>query len=85
MMLDVVTTFRFSTMRGNQSIMPAVTLPFAFPGPPDYPNGIIGDLGKLPCFRGGIALRSMLEEKFGIPTFINNDGDLYRNQAARTE
>ena len=48
-----------------------------FPGPADYPNGIIGDLGNLPGFRGGVALGPMLEEKFGIPVFINNDGDLF--------
>ena len=50
---------------------------FAFPGPADYPNGIIGDLGNLPGFRGGVALGPMLEDKFGIPTFINNDGNLF--------
>ncbi len=50
---------------------------FAFPGPADYGNGIIGDLGNLPGFRGGIALGPMLREKFGIPVFINNDGDLF--------
>jgi glucokinase len=50
---------------------------FAFPGPADYPNGIIGDLPNLPAFRGGVALGPMLREKFGIPVFINNDGDLF--------
>ena len=50
---------------------------FAFPGPADYPNGIIGDLPNLTAFRGGVALGPMLEEKFGLPVFINNDGDLY--------
>lgn len=50
---------------------------FAFPGPADYPRGIIGDLFNLPAFRGGVALGPMLEEKFGIPAFINNDGDLF--------
>jgi len=50
---------------------------FAFPGPADYPNGIIGDLPNLPAFRGGVALGPMLEDKFGLPVFINNDGDLY--------
>jgi glucokinase len=54
-----------------------VAISFAFPGPADYPNGIIGDLGNLPCFRGGVALGPMLEEQFGIPAFINNDGDLF--------
>ena len=50
---------------------------FAFPGPADYPNGIIGDLGNLPAFRGGVALGPMLSDIFGIPVFINNDGDLF--------
>jgi len=54
-----------------------VAISFAFPGPADYPNGIIGDLPNLSAFRGGIALGPMLEEKFKIPTFINNDGDLF--------
>jgi len=56
---------------------PPVAISFAFPGPADYPNGIIGDLGNLPGFRGGVALGPMLAEKFGIPVFINNDGDLF--------
>lgn len=50
---------------------------FAFPGPADFANGIIGDLYNLPAFRGGIALGKMLEEQFNVPVFINNDGDLY--------
>lgn len=61
----------------KQCPAPPVAISFAFPGPADYPNGIIGDLGNLPCFRGGIALGPMLQEKFGIPAFINNDGDLF--------
>lgn len=56
---------------------PPQAISFAFPGPADYPNGIIGDLGNLPSFRGGIALGPMLQGEFGIPTFINNDGDLF--------
>jgi glucokinase len=56
---------------------PPVAISFAFPGPADYPNGIIGDLWNLPGFRGGVALGPMLEEKFGLPVFINNDGDLF--------
>ena len=56
---------------------PPCAISFAFPGPADYPNGIIGDLGNLPGFRGGVALGPMLEERFGIPVFINNDGDLF--------
>lgn len=54
-----------------------VAISFAFPGPADYPNGIIGDLFNLPCFRGGVPLGPILENEFGIPVFINNDGDLF--------
>lgn len=50
---------------------------FSFPGPADYRNGIIGDLPNLPTFRGGVALKQMLEEEFQVPVFINNDGDLF--------
>lgn len=62
-----------------KSKLPAepVAISFAFPGPADYPNGIIGDLPNLPAFRGGVALGPFLENKFNIPVFINNDGDLY--------
>ncbi len=54
-----------------------VAISFAFPGPADYENGIIGDLQNLPLFKGGVALGPMLRETFGIPVFINNDGDLF--------
>jgi glucokinase len=54
-----------------------VAISFAFPGPTDYPAGIIGDLVNLPAFRGGVAVGPMLEEKFQVPVFINNDGDLF--------
>jgi len=50
---------------------------FAFPGPADYPKGIIGDLVNLPAYRGGVAIGPMLEEEFKCPVFINNDGDLF--------
>jgi glucokinase len=56
---------------------PPAAISFAFPGPADYPRGIIGDLGNLPGFRGGVALGPMLEDQFGVPTYINNDGDLF--------
>ncbi len=60
-------------------VLPAdpVAISFAFPGPADFENGIIGDLQNLPFFRGGVALGPMLEEQFRIPVFINNDGDLF--------
>lgn len=61
----------------KQCPKPPAAISFAFPGPADYPNGIIGDLGNLSGFRGGVALGPMLEQQFGIPVFINNDGDLF--------
>lgn len=55
-----------------------VAISFAFPGPADYPNGIIGGyLPNFPSFREGVALGPFLEHEFGIPVFINNDGDLF--------
>jgi glucokinase len=50
---------------------------FAFPGPSDYRTGIIGRLNNLPAFKGGIPLGPILRNKFKLPVFINNDGDLY--------
>ncbi|HET6330971.1 MAG TPA: ROK family protein [Holophagaceae bacterium] len=55
----------------------ASAISFAFPGPADYPRGVIGDLKNLPGFRGGVALGPMLEDHFQLPVFLNNDGDLF--------
>ena len=54
-----------------------VAISFAFPGPADYENGIIGDLPNFPSFRGGVALGPFLEANFKLPVFINNDGNLF--------
>lgn len=56
---------------------PADAISFAFPGPADYTQGIIGDLPNLKAFRGGVPLGPFLEETFKLPVFINNDGDLF--------
>lgn len=69
-------------IRGFDEVSKALPIPpfaisFAFPGPADYRNGIIGDLANLPAFRGGVALGPMLEDHFHIPVYINNDGDLF--------
>lgn len=66
----------FTRVREVCPVMP-VAISFAFPGPADYPNGIVGDLPNLPGFRGGVALGPMLRDIFGVPVFINNDGDLF--------
>ncbi|MCH5236845.1 MAG: ROK family protein [Muribaculaceae bacterium] len=55
-----------------------VAISFAFPGPADYANGIIGGyLPNFPSFRDGVALGPFLQNEFGLPVFINNDGDLF--------
>lgn len=54
-----------------------IAISFAFPGPADYPKGIIGNLPNLNAFRGGVALGPMLENHFNIPVYINNDGNLF--------
>lgn len=54
-----------------------VAISFAFPGPADYPAGVVFNENNLPAFRGGVALGPMLEDAFGIPVFLNNDGDLF--------
>lgn len=62
----------------NSLTVKPVAISFAFPGPADYPNGIIGGyLPNFPSFRDGVALGPMLEDKFGLPVYINNDGDLF--------
>jgi glucokinase len=54
-----------------------VAISFAIPGPTDYVNGVVGDLKNLPGFRGGIPLGQILENRYQVPTYMNNDGDLY--------
>jgi len=54
-----------------------VAISFAFPGPADYANGIIDNSNNLPAFQGGVPVKSILEEEFGLPVYINNDGDLF--------
>ena len=66
----------FEAVRRQLDAAP-VAISFAFPGPADYAHGIIGDLPNFPSFRGGVALGPFLERKFGIPVFINNDGNLF--------
>ncbi|MCM1450925.1 MAG: ROK family protein [Clostridium sp.] len=67
----------FEEVMGKLESKP-VAISFAFPGPADYPNGIIGGyLPNFPSFRSGVALGPYLEKKFGMPVYINNDGDLF--------
>ncbi|BEG97831.1 ROK family protein [Bacteroides sedimenti] len=73
----------FTEVKSQLSHAP-IAISFAFPGPANYKEGIIGDLPNLPSFRGGIALGPFLEDKFGIPVFINNDGNLFAYGEALT-
>ena len=67
----------FKAIREQLDRQPSA-ISFAFPGPADYPNGIIyGYLLNFPSFRSGVALGPYLRKKFGIPVYINNDGDLF--------
>ncbi|MBU6222027.1 MAG: ROK family protein [Planctomycetes bacterium] len=61
----------------DQTGQPPAAISFAFPGPADYPNGVIFNVGNLPAYRGGVAVGPMLAERFGVPVFLNNDGDLF--------
>ena len=74
LLLKIISGFReVEKQSGNK----AAAISFSFPGPADYEKGIIGKLENLPLFRGGVALKKMLENEFHIPVFINNDGDLF--------
>jgi glucokinase len=66
----------FKEVRSMLDEAPAA-ISFAFPGPADYPRGIINNVGNLPAYAGGVALGPMLKEEFNLPVFINNDGDLF--------
>ena len=79
---DTLETFLQKLISGFETVNAqsgnnAQAISFAFPGPADYENGIIGDLQNLPFFRGGVPLKKILENHFKIPVFINNDGDLF--------
>ena len=79
---DALTSCLENLVKGFEQLLtllpyPPVAISFAFPGPADYANGIIGDLPNFPSFRGGVALGPFLKEKFGLPVFINNDGNLF--------
>lgn len=77
--LDKCLTLMVSGFESIISKLPGApaAISFAFPGPADYENGIIGDLPNFPSFRGGVALGPFLQRKFNIPVFINNDGNLF--------
>lgn len=62
-----------------RKVLPAAptAISFAFPGPADYPRGIINNLKNFKAFEGEVPLGPILADHFHIPVFINNDGDLF--------
>ncbi len=66
----------FEMVKSSLDTSPSA-ISFAFPGPADYPAGIIGDLPNFPAFRGGVPLGPILEDLFHVPVFIENDGKLF--------
>jgi glucokinase len=66
----------FENLRKMLPAAPAA-ISFAFPGPADYPRGIINNLKNFKAFEGEVPLGPILEDRFHIPVFINNDGDLF--------
>ncbi|MFI5379247.1 MAG: ROK family protein [Tepidisphaerales bacterium] len=65
----------FRTVQARLAERPAA-ISFSFPAPTDYANGIIISPQNLPAYRD-VAVGPMLEDEFGLPAFINNDGDLF--------
>ncbi len=55
---------------------PPAAISFAFPAPADYFNGIIVGPRNLPAYKN-VPLAAILEDRFSLPVFINNDGDLF--------
>lgn len=65
----------FRRVRGECARAPAA-ISFAFPAPADYFHGIVVAPRNLPAYRD-VPLAAILEDEFGLPAFINNDGDLF--------
>jgi len=59
----------------------AAAISFGFPGPADYEAGVILAPPNFPTFRG-VPLRTLLQEQFRLPVFINNDGALFTSGEA---
>ncbi|HNY40044.1 MAG TPA: ROK family protein, partial [Bryobacteraceae bacterium] len=55
---------------------PPSAISFAFPAPADYFHGIIVGPRNLPGYKN-VPLAAILEDRFSLPVFINNDGDLF--------
>ena len=65
----------FSLLKSRVGKVDAIS--FGFPGPADYPQGIIGKLPNFPAFDHPVPLRAILQDHFHVPVFINNDANLF--------
>ncbi len=72
--LDTMVT-GFRRVRDSINTRPAA-ISFSFPAPTDYRNGVVINPQNLPAYRD-VAVGPMLEDEFGVPVFMNNDGDLF--------
>lgn len=66
----------FRTLIDTTGLVPSA-ISFPFPGPADYPKGVIYNKTSLPAYRDGVALGDFLQDEFCVPVFVNNDGDLF--------
>lgn len=65
----------FTRVKAQLPVAPSA-ISFAFPGPADYPGGIITAPPNLTAWRD-VPLGPFLAARFGVPVYINNDGDLF--------
>lgn len=76
---DIVDNFSLMINEAKDEGYKVNALSFAFPGPSDYPKGIVGKLNNVPAFQkaGQFPLGDRLSSALNLPVFMNNDADLY--------
>lgn len=67
----------------SEKVSPVDAISFAFPGPANYELGIIENLPNFKAFNGSVPLGPILQNRFEVPVYINNDGDLFASGVAR--
>ncbi len=67
----------------KEEVGPVDAISFAFPGPADYRQGIIGRLPNFKAFQEKpVPLADILRNEFNVPVFINNDANLFASGEA---
>ena len=72
----------FTNLKDQVGFFDAIS--FGFPGPADYPQGIIGKLPNFPAFDRPVPLKHILQKEFNVPVYINNDANLFAAGEARS-